>query len=192
MKKSIVDFTKLWPQIFRTSLRSWQVRCEVQKFIMRFTNQFTNYASDWLPLLQWPIRDFVYKLACEFQYELANFATNLRTSQRSLEHLWSIDCNIIFSLWYLPTDSYVFNELYFLSQGTRTVTHSLSNQQGISSAVWIRGDEGDIGLRLVFLGYTEGECCITTCHRRRYQTPGSLPEQIFPKWPSIYESLLWL
>jgi hypothetical protein len=29
-----------------------QVRCEVQKFIMRFTNQFVNYAFDWLLLLQ--------------------------------------------------------------------------------------------------------------------------------------------
>ena len=124
-----VDFTKLWPQMFRTSLRLstfityvsgglfvfmflhrnlWTCRsssgmkeisaynatlfslnrrmtpnslstCEVQKFIMRFTNQFVNYAFDWLLLLQWPIRDFVYKLACEFQYELPNFATKFGT-----------------------------------------------------------------------------------------------------------------
>ena len=91
-----VDFTKLWSQKFRTSLRSSQVCCEVQKFIMRFTNQFVNHAFDWLLLLHRPIRDFVYKLACEFQYELPNFATNLRTLQRSSEHLWSkfreIDC----------------------------------------------------------------------------------------------------
>ena len=43
-----------------------------------------------------------YKLACEFQYELANFATNLLTSQRSSEHLWwtfrEIDCNNNLSL----------------------------------------------------------------------------------------------
>jgi hypothetical protein len=38
--------------MFRTSLRSSQVRCEVQKFIVRFTNQFVNYAFDWLLLLQ--------------------------------------------------------------------------------------------------------------------------------------------
>jgi hypothetical protein len=73
------------------SLRSSQVRCEVQKFIMRFTNQFVNYAFDWLLLIQGPIRDFVYKLACEFQYELANICG-------SSEHLWSkfreIDCNM--------------------------------------------------------------------------------------------------
>ena len=74
-----VNFTKLWPQMFRTSLRNSQVRCGVQKFIMRFTNQFVNYAFDWLLLLQGPIRDFVYKLACEFQYELPNFATNFAT-----------------------------------------------------------------------------------------------------------------
>jgi hypothetical protein len=46
----------------------------VAKFIMRFTIQFVNYAFDWLLLLQGPIKDFVYKLACEFQY------MNLRTS----------------------------------------------------------------------------------------------------------------
>ena len=62
---------------------------------MRFTNQFVSYAFDWLFLLHGPIRDFVYKLACEFQYELTNFATNFATS----EHLWSkfreIDCKIV-------------------------------------------------------------------------------------------------
>jgi hypothetical protein len=67
------------------------LRCEVQKFIMRFTNQFVNYAFDWLLLIQGPIRDFFYKLACEFQYELANICG-------SSEHLWSkfreIDCNM--------------------------------------------------------------------------------------------------
>jgi hypothetical protein len=52
-----VNFTKLWPQMFRTSLRNSQVRCGVQKFIMRFTNQFVNYAFDWLLLLQGPVRD---------------------------------------------------------------------------------------------------------------------------------------
>jgi hypothetical protein len=69
-----------------------EFRCEVRKFvakfkrfIMRFTNQFVNDAFDWLLLLQGPIRDFVYKLACEFKYELPNFATNLRTSQRTCE-----------------------------------------------------------------------------------------------------------
>jgi hypothetical protein len=46
---------------------------------MRFTNQFVNYAFDLLLLLQGPIRDFVYNLACEFQYELANFATKFGT-----------------------------------------------------------------------------------------------------------------
>ena len=81
-----------------------ELRCEVQKFIMRFTYQFVNNAFDWLLLLQGPIRDFVYKLICEFQYELPNFATNLRILQRSSEHLWQkfreIDCN---------TNTYVHN-----------------------------------------------------------------------------------
>jgi hypothetical protein len=53
--------------------------CEVKKFIMRLTDQFVNYAFDWLLLLQGPIGDFVYKLACEFQYELANFVTKFGT-----------------------------------------------------------------------------------------------------------------
>jgi hypothetical protein len=47
--------------MFWTSLRSSQVRCEVQKCIIIFTNQFVNYALDWLLLLQGPIKDFVYK-----------------------------------------------------------------------------------------------------------------------------------
>jgi hypothetical protein len=46
---------------------------------MRFTNQFVNYAFDWLLLLQGPIKDFVYKLTCGFQYELLNLATNFAT-----------------------------------------------------------------------------------------------------------------
>jgi hypothetical protein len=94
----VVKFTRL--------LWSSQDCCEVQKFIMRFTNQFVSYAFDWLLLLHGPIRDFVYKLACEFQYELPNFATNLRTSQRSSEHLWSklceIDCKIVPGVGHFP------------------------------------------------------------------------------------------
>ena len=73
-----------------------ELRCEVRKFVakfkrfmMRSTNQIVNDAFDLLLLLQGPIRDFVYNLACEIQYELPNFATNLRTSKRSSEHLWS-------------------------------------------------------------------------------------------------------
>jgi hypothetical protein len=67
------DFTKLWPQMFRTSsLRSSKVHYE-------FTNQFVNNAFDWLLLLQGPIRDFAYKWVCEFQYELPNFATKFGT-----------------------------------------------------------------------------------------------------------------
>jgi hypothetical protein len=46
---------------------------------MRFTNQFANYAFDWLLLLQGPIRESVYKLVSEFQYELPNFATKFGT-----------------------------------------------------------------------------------------------------------------
>jgi hypothetical protein len=52
---------------FASSLRSSKVHNEIQ-------NQHVNYEFDWLLVLQGPIRDFVYKLACEFQYELPNFA----------------------------------------------------------------------------------------------------------------------
>jgi hypothetical protein len=59
-----------------------ELRCEVCKFVAKFIMTI-------ILLLQGPIRHFVYKLVCEFQYEFPNFATNLRTLQRSSEHLWS-------------------------------------------------------------------------------------------------------
>jgi hypothetical protein len=40
----IVDFNLLFTKMFRTS----QIRCKVQKLIMKFTNQFVNWAFDWL------------------------------------------------------------------------------------------------------------------------------------------------
>jgi hypothetical protein len=92
-----VDFTKLWPQMFRTSLRSSQVRCKIRKFMLEFTSQFVNKVPDWSLKWKKPIKCVVYKLVCESHYELLNFATNLRTSQRSSEHLWpkfrEINCN---------------------------------------------------------------------------------------------------
>ncbi len=39
-----VDFNSLFTEMFQTS----EVRCEVQKFIMKFTNQFVKLAFDWL------------------------------------------------------------------------------------------------------------------------------------------------
>ena len=44
-----------------SKLRCSQVRCEVQKFIRRFTNQFVNYAFDWFLLLQGLCLPFVYQ-----------------------------------------------------------------------------------------------------------------------------------
>ena len=38
------DFNSLFTEMFRTS----EVRREVQKFIMKFTNQFVKLAFDWL------------------------------------------------------------------------------------------------------------------------------------------------
>ncbi len=48
--------------------------------------QFVKLAFDWLLFNVYSIRNFVYKPACEFHYELLNFATNFLTSEQSLEH----------------------------------------------------------------------------------------------------------
>ena len=90
-----VDFTKLWPQMFQTLLRSSKVHNEI------ISQTIVNYTFDWLLLLQGPIKDFVYKLACKnsdmnFQTcnELANFVWS------NFKHLWSkfcdINCNTIY------------------------------------------------------------------------------------------------
>jgi hypothetical protein len=65
-----------------------------------------------------PIKCVVYKLFCESHYELLNFATNLRTSQRSSEHLWpkfrEIDCNMD-QCWSYST----IHMLWFVSEPSR-------------------------------------------------------------------------
>ena len=49
------------------------------KFVPKFKVHIeVHKAFDWTNSIHGPIRDF-YKPACEFQYELLNFATNLRT-----------------------------------------------------------------------------------------------------------------
>ena len=64
---------------FASSLRS-------SKFILKITNRFFKQ-SIWLDYFNsWANRGFVYKLAFKFQYELLNFATNLRTLERNLEY----------------------------------------------------------------------------------------------------------
>ena len=61
----------------------------VTKFKVHIKNLqtgFLNKAFDWTNSIHGPIKGFVYKPACEFQYELLNFATNLRTLERNLEY----------------------------------------------------------------------------------------------------------
>jgi hypothetical protein len=43
-----VDFNLLFTKMLRTSFRTSQIRCKDQKFIMKFTNRFVNWAFDWL------------------------------------------------------------------------------------------------------------------------------------------------
>ena len=62
-----------------------QVRCEVQKFISEFGSQFVNKDCDWPFNSMKPIKFLIHKPACKFRNELLNFATNLRTSQRTSE-----------------------------------------------------------------------------------------------------------
>jgi hypothetical protein len=54
-----------------------------------------NKVSDWLIFVQGPIRGFVYKPACEFQYELLNFTMKFRTKFATFtEKLCEINCNV--------------------------------------------------------------------------------------------------
>ena len=82
-----VNFSQLFTHAFRTLFRSSQICCKVRKFTTGFTNRFVNWAFDWLLSLKWPIRGFVYKLACIFHNELLNLTTNLQNSERISEHL---------------------------------------------------------------------------------------------------------
>jgi hypothetical protein len=92
-----VDFTKLWPQMFRTSFRSSQVRWKIRKFILEFTSQFVNKVPDWSIGSK-------SKSNALFTNWYVNLIMNFWTSQRSSEHLWpkfrEIDCNGI-----IPIDS---------------------------------------------------------------------------------------
>ena len=54
-------FHTTFAKIFQISFQSSPSSLRSSKFILKFTSQ--------------PIRGFVYKPACEFQYELENFAT---------------------------------------------------------------------------------------------------------------------
>jgi hypothetical protein len=54
--------------------------------MLKFTSQFVYKATDWLIFVQGPIRGFVYKLACEFQYERLNFDCQPQTADKKLKH----------------------------------------------------------------------------------------------------------
>ena len=86
--------------MFRTTFRSSQVRCEVQKF-MKFTGKIVNKASDWLLQQAKPMKCLVCKPVFESHYELLNFIMNLRTFERSSQHFCvkfaEIDCNTIYA-----------------------------------------------------------------------------------------------
>ena len=97
--------------MFRTLFGRSQVRCEVQKFIMKFKSKFVNKASNWLLEQEQPIKCSVHKLVCESHYELLNFTTNLRISERSSEHLREklaeIDCKTLVTNWYKTKKTYI-------------------------------------------------------------------------------------
>jgi hypothetical protein len=80
LQSIIVDFNLLFTQMFRTS----QIRYQFQKFTMKFTNVFVNWAFDWLVWFnsQWPISGFLYKPVCKFHYELLNLATSEHLSEK--------------------------------------------------------------------------------------------------------------
>ena len=91
---------------FASSLRS-------SKFILKITNRFFKQ-SIWLDYFNsWANRGFVYKLAFKFQYELLNFATNLRIFWQKF---CEIDCNVDYKLVNLQ-----FNVFKTTSTGVRCV-----------------------------------------------------------------------
>jgi hypothetical protein len=82
-------FLKVLQTSFQSSLRSLKVYNHIHKSLV-------NNAFDWLLLVQGPVREFVYDPAREFQYELLNFTTKLRTEFATFrEELCEIDCNTI-------------------------------------------------------------------------------------------------
>jgi hypothetical protein len=63
--------------------------------MQKFTSRFVNKSSDWLIFVQGPIRGFVYKLVCEFQYERLNFTTKFGMKYAIFrEKLCEINCKI--------------------------------------------------------------------------------------------------
>ena len=101
-------FHKAFAKIFQISFQSSQVRCEVQSSYWKSQTGFLNKAFDWIISIHGPNRGFVYKLAFKFQYELLNFATNLRTLERNLEYFGKsfVKSTVIMEL-------FMFNHPYF-------------------------------------------------------------------------------
>ena len=96
-------------------LRS-ELRCEVQKFILKFTSPYVNKVSDWSLNKSKPIRGFVYIRACEFQYELLNFATKFGTKYAIFrEKLYEINCKHARRTAYKRTDDAKYYIAFALS-----------------------------------------------------------------------------
>jgi hypothetical protein len=69
---SYINFSLMLRTSFKTSLWSSKVHNEIH-------NPVVNKASNCLIFVKGPIRGFVYKPTCEFQYELLNFTTKFGT-----------------------------------------------------------------------------------------------------------------
>jgi hypothetical protein len=100
-----VDFSKLWPQMFRTSLRSLQVCCEVHNDNNSFTSG-TNQAlclqiGLWIPI-------WISKL-CN---KLANFATKFWTF---VVKVWVLCIYLLFFCTYLWNMNVKLYSLFFYS-----------------------------------------------------------------------------
>ena len=83
-----VDFIKLLPKYskFHSKFCKSIVKSKVHN-LLKLANWFCKQAFDWVILIHGSIRGFVYIPSFEFQHELLNFATNLRTLERNLEYL---------------------------------------------------------------------------------------------------------
>ena len=67
---------------FVSSLRSSKIHNEIR------ASRFVNKVSDWLHVIEsnQSNSNFTNCMVCEFHYELLNFATNFRSSERNSEH----------------------------------------------------------------------------------------------------------
>ena len=68
--------------------------------LLKLANWFCKQAFDWVILIHGSIRGFVYIPSFEFQHELLNFATNLRTLERNLEYFGRSFVKSTVTSWY--------------------------------------------------------------------------------------------